>query len=726
MSIKSDIDTLVSDVGTRKATALKSKGALDATVRDGASAAGQAEGAALAALSARDEASGMVTMSGALAAASVGATAYEDLAAVVASKVENAVDLFIYDTSLDSDGGAWRDRCTGTSWYKEAPGAKRGTRREFPAVAVLVAELDRRTIYDGDDPALPLWMQFIEGQDFLNAAWEISALSARNGIIAVGMRTTYGNLQQYDFVKDRKSMYRRSPTFNAYGAYDSAPLRYSGAINGPVSVGLVSERVTDIAMAVLPDAPLDPVTGLAVPTIVAATENGITLLKHDASYQNAAIGLVRSCTILGQMAFVQKAAAGDPTYAVDLTKTPSPFVQVFDYNDGLVFPAHIAASGADLVIRSDRAPFGMSRMMIDATGAVGAEAHLRSSFATGWLPGDIKGAWLADTDTASLAAGNMISGDNATFTNSVGDWQARYTASIASLSGELVVTSGANPQHSRAVLAIPTTPGAAYRVSVFARAGGDANAIMQTSDQGGSSYWSGFSVATASTSGETLLEEFTAVWPISYIALGFQGSSAPEGTSNSFDDFSIEEVAPDRSAKAQGLTVHGWITRSPVAPGAELVAYSGFSADNYLEATDEAYTGSLYALGWEQTNGVWEFRHGIVSAAPIDGLTVTGNTVRIAGTRPKALIRLTATVPTADQLARIERDERALFQPGAACTLFGSSDAVTALAHDTVTGLLHVGTSAGRSVFDGLCRVAHSTQPIGRAIAAHNGLIIEG
>ena len=41
----------------------------------------------------------------------------------------------------DSDGGAWRKRTQHTSWYNETLGTStRGTRREFPAVAVIVAE----------------------------------------------------------------------------------------------------------------------------------------------------------------------------------------------------------------------------------------------------------------------------------------------------------------------------------------------------------------------------------------------------------------------------------------------------------------------------------------------------------------------------------------------------------------------------------------------------------
>jgi hypothetical protein len=184
-------------------------------------------------------------------------------------------------------------------------------------------------------------------------------------------------------------------------------------------------------------------------------------------------------------------------------------------------------------------------------------------------------------------------------------------------------------------------------------------------------------------------------------------------------------TAPDRSLANKPLLIVGTIARDPVAPGAELIAYSGFSETNYLEGTDATYADTLYALGWVQTAGVWEFKHGVVSAASIDGLSITGATLKIAGTKPKALVRVTATTPTAAQLAKIQADERFLFQADAACTLYGASDAVTALAHDPDTGLLHVGTSAGRSVFKGLRRVANTTVPVGVAIAAAGGMVVD-
>lgn len=59
----------------------------------------------------------------------------------VAKEIVAAADVvatFIYDTTRDSDGGAWRKRCRHTSWYNEPLNtATRGSRREFPSRALI-------------------------------------------------------------------------------------------------------------------------------------------------------------------------------------------------------------------------------------------------------------------------------------------------------------------------------------------------------------------------------------------------------------------------------------------------------------------------------------------------------------------------------------------------------------------------------------------------------------
>jgi trimeric autotransporter adhesin len=90
-----------------------------------------------------------------------------------------------------------------------------------------------------------------------------------------------------------------------------------------------------------------------------------------------------------------------------------------------------------------------------------------------------------------------------------------------------------------------------------------------------------------------------------------------------------------------------------------------------------------------------------------------------------ALARIGKSAPSPEQIKKIYEDEKVLFQENAKCTLYGSSDAVTALAYDEVNDLLHVGTSSGRSDFNGLRRINNTTTAVTTAISASNGLIAE-
>ena len=122
-----------------------------------------------------------------------------DLSAISASIADTAVDVFVYDTSKDSDGGAWRKRTQDTSWYIETLNTStRGSRKEFPAVAVIVAEGGKVTIYDGDDPDMPMWMVFHSdgGNCMIRNSGVISSVTMLNAELCVGKTTGSKGLGQ--------------------------------------------------------------------------------------------------------------------------------------------------------------------------------------------------------------------------------------------------------------------------------------------------------------------------------------------------------------------------------------------------------------------------------------------------------------------------------------------------------------------------------------------------
>ena len=90
-----------------------------------------------------------------------------------------------------------------------------------------------------------------------------------------------------------------------------------------------------------------------------------------------------------------------------------------------------------------------------------------------------------------------------------------------------------------------------------------------------------------------------------------------------------------------------------------------------------------------------------------------------------ALVRISKTGPTVEQIKKSYNDEKMLFQENAKATLYGTSDSVKAVAIDDDTGLLHVGTSAGRSVFQGLRLIDNTTTAVAKYIKASNGMVAE-
>ena len=144
---------------------------------------------------------GIITARGGIDAEGGSITSKDYILGAISTTIsDTATDIFVYDTSKDSDGGAWRKRTTNTSWYNETLNtATRGSRREFPSVAVIVVETGQVTIYDGDDPDLPMWMVFNQSSQggsastFLaNSGQAISSIFMLNGELGVGFPSVNG------------------------------------------------------------------------------------------------------------------------------------------------------------------------------------------------------------------------------------------------------------------------------------------------------------------------------------------------------------------------------------------------------------------------------------------------------------------------------------------------------------------------------------------------------
>ena len=808
MTLMSSSSKLTTSVDQLAGEANVTKAQLDAKVAQANEAVDATQVEQAATEAARDEAAThAATAATHLATVKAGVT-YQGISAILAEKAVTAVDVFVYDTSLDSDGGAWRKRCQHTSWFNEPLNtATRGARREFPAVAVIVAETNRVTIYDGDDPALPMWKVLPDGVYFWDGYAGLDCVAAGQAKIAYGMNFSSGISALGIYVLDFAADTFLVNTQNDGGGKRGLHVPLISGINGPLAISgnlyaLASPRVNDLAITVLPDAPIDLATRLPVPTIAVATDGGCSIIKHDGTVANssATSGVVRVAFAETSLVWCHAQTPHNWMITDKIGEVVSgwAFTELVRREDAIGddYPrGPQAISPSTRYANLGGNSFAMSNTITPSTGVFlyergeavaanknkGLMAKVGSVFNSGWMLGDIKGAFLSDTDDTDLVGSGELVTNGDFATNDLTGWvdESIGTGSVDVSSGVAVITGTDVSNRGRIAqtfsgLTVGRTYELRFTISIE---------TCYVSGIGNTNYGVGeFTVLfVASTTNPTVRFE----------RAGYLGQTG-------VDNVSIKLADADRSVNNKGLIVNGTITRSPVADGAELVAYSGFSDSDYLESgptngfsigtgdfcimtwakmtgsfgaicaigngtsgnklsfkagttgvgvyasTQMAYTpfasGStrFHHLAVVRRNGVatiyinGQALHSVASAHVVggDGYTLMiGNEFNIASGDQffgsLSLLRVSQTAPTADQIAKIYEDERKLFMPGAQCTLFGTSDAVTALAHDPKTNLLHVGTSAGRSTFDGLICVANTETPVTTAISAVGGMIAE-
>jgi trimeric autotransporter adhesin len=766
-----------------------------------------------------------------------------NLSGISSSISSTAVDVFVYDTSKDSDGGAWRKRTQHTSWYNETLNtATRGSRRDFPAVAVIVIESLKVTIYDGDDPDLPMWMVIYAQQtngsttgfsnyiDTYNYSqfWvsALTSLSAVNGVLFVANSNYVSNI--FYFISDKIDLCTGS-----FGSFPAGFATYSLPISGRnspgkftrySSIGPVSSSHNDVAMTVLPNAPIDPSTGLPVPTIAVATDYGVSIIKDDGSVVDITI-TTGSNNDGDRVDFTDDNRvvvqwSGDGAGEITIDEIPSGDISAnypinlpgSHYNDNSPenYSPIFLTEGPSL---SNRHPTAISQFRAVGTTAAlslfdenkeseedGMVAFISSSYNTGYQQGRIKGAFLSDTDATNVSGSNLIDGTAAEWSTHNGSGTVSNPSAgvlrVVDSDGAYVVKQD-----------ITTVVGQKYVFSCNSVAARQAFVIIYDSNV--NSLVSNNDGYNGTYTGPIVLN-FTATTTTTTVRIS-------DGSGSAFtvdvDTLQLRLAEPDRSVNNKGLQVFGTITKTPVATAAELVAYSGFSGSNYLEQPHhtglEVGTGDFYVMGWfkgldntynatfeisspnvdgngvgtillivgpaypgfrfytrNNSSGEWIYNTNVVPFANdnstwnfvcclrrsgvkyiymnggaevnagthSDNLTETDSIMRLgyrsdgAGspwTGSLSLWRFGQGAPSPEQIKKIYEDEKVLFQENSKAVLYGASDAVTALAYDEVNDLLHVGTSSGRSDFQGLRRINNTTTAVTTAISAYDSFVVE-
>ena len=764
------------------------------------------------------------------------------LKALSKTQTDSTNNVFVYDTRKDSDGGAWRKSSTNTSWYSEASGAKRSARKEFPVVAVIAFNTSQELIiYDGDDPDFPIWAKYTNG--FTQDAGVASSVTAKNGAIYCGQRSQNLYSGNGFFKLDFAGDFFFSNIGSVFGTYrqgksdglttgldfrsrgDRTTSKYSFNSGGGFNVN-------DLAITVLPNAPIDEETGLPRPTIALATDNGVMVILHneDVSYltnsqDSSAFNYIDNIFFREDNSLVWQ---GDSSSNVASERFTQVKHKLFSANfnqqsvengntDEQYGPSHkngnlrfIGTGG--ITSSSPNVDNGMALSNnaglnlispYKPDGEKGLMAHITSDYNTGWMfSKNIKRALLSSTDSTNLVGTNVC--PNGDFSNGTTSWTGNQ-ASISASGGILTVSgTGSFPQNQSANhTAISCNHGDQFfveftineRTTNPSSAGIISSGLIEKNNNIG--YWYPSATGTFSTRVTANGSSLTI-----YLHAG-----TTVGVVTKFSNVKITKMdVQDRCHLNQDVYPQGTIVKSPVETGAELQGYGPFSSSNYLQQpysahldfdqgdfstcfwVNSAYSTSEYiwdrgddsgnyriALYYGSNNNgtmyfysrdtaatevsgvigapnewsqVWVIRRGDSHEIWVNGVnkhasselvrdvsSANGEADLHIGTRfnkdnPNngkiALLRISAGAPSAEQIKKIYEDEKHLFLPNATATIAGSSNAVTALGYDEDTEILHVGTSAGRSSFQGLNRTDYgSTSSIGNSISASNGLIVE-
>ncbi len=592
------------------------------------------------------------------------AVVYQDLASIALSK-----NLTMIDGSIDTSPNPSLAVQRRTSWYNETLGtATRGTRREMPARKVVIAEAHKVTIYDGDDPSMPMWMVFnkVSGTSWSRIGYTsapVTSVFFKNGKMGVGSSGELGSLIETDFYSDAPPTIRLSVNSGTTSGGIAQRNEYFVFRVVPAVRSIIHRSVAGVVLDVLDSAPVDPISGLQIPTVWAFTVGGVTQLGWDGE-KDSVWNLTHSDT----PSTLGGDAHGDGTFTYDangflhrrpvLKSDKVLSVRYAKQTDDVVFvpyisgpphtaysnpTAHVPYGGSHIGRSGDLISSGLGLTYIkpnylDAVRSL--YANITAFYNTGMLNSKCNGVYLSSTDASVLSERKIRS--DFTGTGNLDGWMLDPSATNMNGTDVLLARSATGNNVLATFSVTGLEVGRAYSVDFQRVPGYQISALIIAG------YSSGFQV----TDNKQRIN-FVATQATHQLAFYSSGSAQIAG----LQYVEINRNDEDRSNFLTGLSVVGTIQRTPVADGAELVGYTGFSPTNRFVrfAGDEfAYgTGDFHVCGWvkfDTLNSFGALIHVTNTAGPNDEGTVlsiySGSTDTYVRAKTKSLRLTTAHTPT--------------------------------------------------------------------------------
>jgi hypothetical protein len=605
--------------------------------------------------------------------------------------------VFLYDTRSDSDGGAWRKKARGSWYYEDLNTATRGGRREFPSVALLVVDnasgAGGITVYDLDDPSMPMFMVFsksgtsINSQSLCSTDDQISCVYALNGRIYFGTSSggDYYGLRQCDLTTDTYSIYNYGAGERVSPSSDRNAIHDWAAISANAAKKIVNNTVNDVAATIVEGSEIGAL-GLPIPTVAVGCgtggAGGVSIIHANGTVTNWAtsgsegkrVAFTKNNSLLASQGQYVTCFPQHTFYTAVSTSYISSITgghTYYQHNVGGTSKQVLLGSAAHGNFLGDAigndfaagSTVGLSLVKKnDGNNDEGAIAYITSDYNTGYQLGDIRLA------VAAIKNATVTAYDE---TGNFGD---------RSVKGNTLTNSGT-------ITCTPVATGAeAYGLSGFDTSNYLSRANDTDFDFGTGDFSISLWVKNTDWSGDKRLlgrSESTTAKRLSLYASGTtltlylrDGADTLIYNTNVLKNNVWQHVFAFRKSSKLYLYVDGRSVATPVA------------------STTNITPTSAAAL--------------VIGAETFDNLSSISNPLTNGSL---SLVRISATAPTPTQVKEIYEAEKPLFRSGAKCLLSQvTHTAVNDLAYDNSSDLLYVGTTSADagdsvSVYRGLERV---------------------
>ena len=678
---------------------------------------------------------------------------------------DNATCIFIYDTTQDSDGGAWRKKSSTQSWFTEEPNAHRGQRKEFPSLALIVGDNSAQiSIYDADDPNLPLFIRFKGNNSMLYN--NPTCVSAANGCVYVG-QSQYG-LLRYNFIGDSMGRFRASSTSRGYKGSDQTiggriNIAHSGNNDGrPFDIGtLQSEYVNDVHTAITEGATIDESTGLPYPYIVVRAHNGhsggINVIQNNGYGMTGANHGYASSLKIGvipdQEAFVAHHNGASSGQTIDVISLRDQFrLKGVNPDDFANLGTFFSTTGN---VHEERATGSGQRVEpVHATNAAGN--GVGRYYGYGAVPdrGPFKwDSWGTSCNNLLLKEGSLLVGTSAKGIIRIHERHENLQGSMR-LWQNANVCSGwmhGNCVGSFAGSATAQTGTVSSTIGDLTHKGNDADitgtlSYAPVEDGADLMRYYGFDSNNYARGNDTynfgngaaicMMGWFKTIntGDVQYLcSMNDTNSNARAGlavynSSNGGQAYFYDSTNSNTGCISSGNTLYDGQWHHLC--GTMSYGSSATQKRLYVDGVLAAQTNKA-VINFGNANR-WNIGHYSSNGSDSNYHMSTGNTnggvalIKFSGgSGSGADNSRQIEVPTAAQVKKIFEDERKLFYPNAKCTLYGTSSTCVAQDFDDSTGTYYVGTSSGRSDFRGLTRINNTTTAVTTDIAARKGLVVE-